>query len=379
MKIIILKESLQKSLNIFSRIISKSATLPILSNVLIGSEKNFLTISATDLEMGIKRWVLSKTEKPGEVAVPWSVLSGVASFFSKNPITIESQELLLKISSDNFSVNIKCLSAEDFPVIPDLKSGTEFFVPSVVFREALSQVCDLASLSSARPEISGVYFVASENTLRVVATDSFRLAEKTVFLEKKTGLAKEISFILPQKTAKEIVNIFEGDGIDDLKIVFDQNQLLVESSMTETAHPETRLASKLLDGEYPNYKEVIPQKYDTQAILNRVEFLNQIKLASLFCGKTNEVKLSVDDKGGVVGVYSQNQDVGEHSSFVPGRIKGKYGEASFNYRFLLDGLLKIKSSEIALELSARNGSLGPGGLRPIGDQSYVYVFMPLNA
>ncbi|OHA70039.1 MAG: DNA polymerase III subunit beta [Candidatus Wildermuthbacteria bacterium RIFCSPHIGHO2_12_FULL_40_12] len=379
MKIIILKESLQKSLNIFSRIISKSATLPILSNVLIGSEKNFLTISATDLEMGIKRWVLSKTEKPGEVAVPWSVLSGVASFFSKNPITIESQELLLKISSDNFSVNIKCLSAEDFPVIPDLKSGTEFFVPSVVFREALSQVCDLASLSSARPEISGVYFVASENTLRVVATDSFRLAEKTVFLEKKTGLAKEISFILPQKTAKEIVNIFEGDGIDDLKIVFDQNQLLVESSMTETAHPETRLASKLLDGEYPNYKEVIPQKYDTQAILNRVEFLNQIKLASLFCGKTNEVKLSVDDKGGVVGVYSQNQDVGEHSSFVPGRIKGKYGEASFNYRFLLDGLLKIKSSEIALELSARNGSLGPGVLRPIGDQSYVYVLMPLNA
>jgi DNA polymerase-3 subunit beta len=146
--------------------------------------------------------------------------------------------------------------------------------------------------------------------------------------------------------------------------------------MEETKHPQIQLTSRLIEGEYPNYQEIIPKKYATQIVLQKNEFLNQVKSASLFSGKISEVKIKTNSKKNEIGVFSQNAEIGEYQSSVPAKIKGQDAEISFNYRFLADGLANIKSSEVVLEL---NGDSGPGVLKPVGDPTYVYVVMPIKA
>jgi DNA polymerase-3 subunit beta len=214
----------------------------------------------------------------------------------------------------------------------------------------------------------------------MAATDSFRLGEKKVSLDSSSdNLLKDYSFILPQKTAKEIINIFgEKEGV--LTIYFSPNQILFETKLSEVAHPQIQLTSRLVEGDYPNYQEIVPKKYETSVSFSLEEFINQIKLASLFSGKINEIKLKVDASKNRINFFSQNPDVGEYNSFLSGKVEGKPCEISFNYRFLLDGLLNIglnqqKKSEAVLELT---GSEKPGVLRLKGDESYLYLVMPIK-
>jgi len=133
--------------------------------------------------------------------------------------------------------------------------------------------------------------------------------------------------------------------------------------------------SRLIEGEYPNYQEIIPKKYTTQAILNKNDFLNQVKTASLFSGKINEIKFKIDSKKNKINIFSESSEVGKHESSILAKIKGDPIQISFNHRFLLDGLMTIKSSEIILEL---NGDSGPGVIKSVGDETYLYVVMPIK-
>jgi len=374
MKLIILQNKLKQGLNIIERISSKSFTLPILRNLLLKTEKNFLLLAATDLEIGIKWWVLSKIEKEGEITVPTSILSTFINLLPEKPVELTAHNQILSVECEDYKTKIKGQSSEDFPIIPEISEGISFSLDSYSFCQSLNQIVDIAFPSTVRPEISGIHFLIQKDLIKMAATDSFRLGEKTLFLKKPLTIEKEISLILPQKTAKEIINIF-GEKQGEIKILVNPNQILFESTMSETPHPEIHLTSKLIEGEYPNYQEIIPKKYETQVILDKQEFLNQIKAASLFSGKINEVKFKIDPKKEIVEISSQNPETGEYHSLLSGKTKGKEEEISFNYRFLNSGLLNIKSSEVIFEL---NGEVGPGVLKPVGDESYIYVAMPIK-
>lgn len=378
MKLIILRDKLKNGLNIVERISGKSLTLPVLSSVLLSTEKNFLNLTTTDLEIGVNWWVLAKTEKEGKILLPAKVLSSFLSLLPNKPLFLEEKNQILFIGCENYQTQIKGASPEDFPLIPPTPKEDFIELPAELFCQSLSQVVDIALFSQARPEISGVYFAFQKDLIKMVATDSFRLGEKKLFFDRTKALSltteKEISFILPQKTAREIINIFSEEK--ELKIYFSPNQVLFESLMEETSHPKIQMTSRLIEGEYPNYQEIIPKKFETQIILDRNEFLNQIKTASLFSGRINEVKIKVDPKRGGLTLFSQNPDLGEHQSFLPAKIKGEGLEIAFNWRFLIDGLLNIKSPEIVFEL---NGEEGPGVLKPGADPSYIYLVMPIKA
>jgi len=374
MKVEILQEKLKEGLGIVERVASKSLTLPILNNILVNAEKNFLNLAATDLEIGIKWWALAKIEKTGKITVPARVFSNFISFLPNKKVDLETIDTSLKISTENYTTQIKSFSADDFPIIPTLTEGEFISLENISFCQSLNQVVDIAIPSTARPEISGVYFLFQKDLIVMATTDSFRLGEKKIFIENPLD-TKGYSFILPQKTAREIINIF-GEKKGNLKIYFSPNQVMFEFLMAETPHPQLQLISRLIEGEYPNYQEIIPKKFETQLILPRNEFLNQIKLASLFSGKINEVKFKIDSKNQKVEIFSQNPELGEYQSNLGGKIKGQPLEISFNHRFLIDGLLNIKSSEVILEL---NGEGGPGVLKPVGDPSYIYVVMPIKA
>lgn len=377
MKLLILQEYLKKGLNITERALIRSLSLPILNNILIKTEKNFLNLTSTDLELAIKWWSLAKIEKEGEVVVPANLFSSFFKLLPNKQISLEKKDNFLIIECENLKNQIKILSSEDFPIIPQTSKENFIEIESSFFCQGLSQVVDVAAPSQTRPEISGVSLSFQKDCLKITATDSFRLAEKTIFFDKIKNppeiKEKETSFILPQKTAKEIINIF-SETENNLKIYFSPNQILFESQMPQTPHPQIQLTSRLIEGEYPAYQEIIPKKYQTQIILNKNEFLNQIKIAALFSGKINEVKFKIDPRKNGLGIFSQNIDLGEHTSFLNGEVNGEPVEIAFNHRFLVDGLLNIKTNEVIFEL---NKDDEPAILKPTADASYLYVAMPV--
>jgi len=377
MKLIILQEKLKEGVRVVERISTKSLSLPVLNNILVKAEKNFLNMATTDLEIGIKWWALAKVEKEGAITVPARVFSDFINFLPNKQIALELKDSTLTIECENYQTSLKGLNPEDFPIIPQITEGESISVDSHSFCQGLSQIADIAIPSTAKPEISGIFFIFQKDFIKMAATDSFRLGEKTFYPNLKTPntLSREYTLILPQKAAKEIINIF-GEKEGELRICFSPNQILFELPMAETSHPQIQLISRLIEGEYPNYQEIIPKKYETQVIFQRNEFLNQIKSAALFSGKINEAKLKIDPKKEKVELFSQNPDLGEYHSHLAGKIKGKELEISFNHRFLADGLLNIKSSEVVFELT---GPEGPGVLKPAGDPSYLYVVMPIKA
>ena len=373
MKINILKEKLKEGVSIVERISQKSLTLPVLQNILFKTEKNFLKLSTTNLESAINWWNLVKVEKQGEICIPTRFLSNLLSFLPDKPIGLSVENFVMDLVCDNYKTKIKGINPEEFPIIPQLKEGQIIKVDNFSFCQALSQIINIPSVSTARPEISGIYFVFESNLIKMVATDSFRLAEKKIFVDTK--ISKKHSLILPQSAAKEIVSVF-GEKQGGLKICFSPNQILFEYMMSETDHPEIQFISKLIGGEYPNYEEIIPKKYKTQVQIEKKELLNQIKSASLFSGKINEVKLRISPKNNKIEVLSQSPDLGEYKSFFTGDIKGDELFISFNHRFLIDGISEIKKDKLSFELTDKDG---PAALSPLGDKDYLYIIMPIKA
>ncbi len=372
MKTTVLQKSLKEGINTVSRAVGKSTTLPVLKNILIKVKDNFLNISSTDLEMGVKWWVLTKTEKKGEITVPFSTISSFVNLLPEKNIDLQLKDNKLTINCEGYKTQINGVSSEEFPIIPEVKKDKSISINSRLFCEGLMQVIDIPSPSKVKPEISGVLFLFSGKQLKMVATDSYRLTEKTVNLEN--SVKSDFSFILPQRTAREIVNIFKEEN-KNVDIFFNSNQILFELKMDEVDHPKTQVSSKLIEGNYPDYKEIIPSKYETQVVLNKDEFLNKIKAASVFSGKINEVTLKIDTKKGELLVKSENPDLGDYNANIKAKLEGDDVSISFNYKFLLDGLNNIKSSQVLLGV---NGESNPGVIKPIGKDDFLYVVMPIK-
>lgn len=374
MKLIILKNILKNGVGVVERISSKSFTLPILNNILFSAEKNFLRLSATDLDIGINWWSLAKIEKEGSIAIPAKVLSGFINSLPEKPVNLESKDQSLKVLCDNYQTCIKGFSTEEFPIIPKLNEGEFITLNSKSFCQNLNQVAGFSSVSNVRPEISGVYFSFQKKSLILAATDSFRLGEKKIILNSQQGITKDSSFILPQKAAREVINIFANQE-GELKICLNPNQVLFETKLKEVPHPYVQLISRLIEGDYPNYQEIIPKQYETKVVAQKGDLINQIKSASIFSGKINEIKLKVDSKQKRLDIYSHDSDIGEYKSFLSVQAEGKDIELSFNYKLLSDGLANAEGNEIVLEFSSQDG---PAVLKSKGNDTYLYLVMPIK-
>jgi len=373
MKLVILKESLQNGLHVVERIAGRNLSLPILENVLISTEKNFLHLTTTDLETAISWWGLAKIEKEGKTTLPVRFFSSLVNLLPENSIILETVNSTLSIESENVKNQLKCLDPNDFPVIPKLENNPSLKINNSIFIEGLSQVVETAASTQVRPEISGVYFNFQRDFLKMAATDSFQLAEKTIFFEEKPS--QEYSFILPQKAARELINTF-SEKTGKLSLYLSPNQVMFELPLLETPHPQLQIVSKFIEGEYPDYQAIIPKKHESQIITSKKDFLTRLKAAGLLSGKINEVKLTVDPVKNRMEIFSQSTDFGGHQSFLSGKGTGKKVEVSFNWRFLVEGLSNIKTPEVIFELS---GEEGPAVLKPVDDSSYLYIAMPIKA
>ena len=373
MNFTILAKELKKGLSFTEKITGKNLTLPILNNLLIEALPNFLKISSTDLEVGIEWWGHCKTEKEGSIAVPAKFISQLVGVLPEEKIDIKTKGNTLLIEGKNIKTQIKGFSSEEFPIIPKFLKDIYIEMDGKKLKDGLISVVDMVSTSQVKPEISGVYFSFNKGSIKLVATDSFRLAEKTIKDDFKNLFEKEINFILPQKTTRELINILPEEEGEKIRIYFSESQVMFETFLPNSTHPEINLVSRQIDGEYPSYEEIIPKTSKTKIILNKDEFVKQIKMAGLFGGKTNEVLIKVGENN--IEIKSQDDEIGESELSMSAITEGDEVKVSFNYRFILDALTNIKSSEISFEMQ---GNDGPALIKPVGDASYLYVVMPIR-
>jgi DNA polymerase-3 subunit beta len=379
MKLIVLQEKLKKGLQYADKILTKNSDIFVLNNIFLKTEKNFLNILATNLETGLKWWTLSKIEKEGEVLVPLKPLLNFVSFLPNKPILIEKKENILYLECENFKTQIKLQQTEEFPFVSKINHSNNYIeIETSVLIKSLSQVIEFTALSQTKPEITGIFLLANKNNIKFVATDSFRLAEKTITNEKNNFIfnypKENFTCILPQQTVKELINILDTQD-NKVKIYFFENQIVFETIMQETDYPEIQFTSKLIDGEYPQYEEIIPKEFDTEVVVLKNDILKHLKVASVFCGKINEIKLIFDTKKQEITFIGNNPEVGEHRSSLQAKIKREDVDISFNHRFLTSGIANIEQQEVFLGFNKEDK---PSLLKALKDNSFVYIVMPIK-
>ncbi len=346
------------------RITGKNLTLPVLNSILLIASGKSLKFRATNLSLGIEVEIPAKIEKEGVVAVTGSILAGIFSnIFSNENVFLDGGDGNLSVKTNKSKIKLKGQPHEDFPTIPTV-SGTTFEIDSRKLIDGIKSVYYSSSVSDVKPEISSVYVYSHEDNLMFVSTDSFRLAEKKI----KTKNSKEIPGILiPFKNIPEILRVF-GEYSGTINACFNKNQI---SFSAENVY----LTSRVIDGVFPDYRQIIPKEKKTEAIVLKQDLLNALKLSNIFSDKFNQVNLSLKPKSKIFEFSSVNNDVGENKTQIDATLEGEDVELGFNYKYLLDCFQSINTDSMSIKL---DGTSKPIVVSPVSDASFTYLIMPMN-
>ena len=355
------KNNFLKSLQVAEKIISRNLNLPILNNILLKTDKGRLKISSTNLEIGINYWIGSKIKEEGEIAVPAKIITDFIQNIQDEKVTLATKKNTLLINSDNYKTQILGFETKEFPIIPEIKEKPVMKIFSAVLKNALLSVVDSTAISETRPELTGVYVQLHNSGIDFAATDGFRLSEKRIPFEN----LKTASFIIPRTTIFEVIRII-SDLDEDIHVSLSSNQILFSGN-------DFHIVSRLIDGQYPDYKKIIPDKFISKALFNKDDFQKQIRLSSIFSSNIFDIKLSVQNDKTVT--LAKNQDRGEINSAISSILKNEPFEVSMNYHYLLDGLKIINSDKVVLEFTG-NGS--PLVIKPEEGKDLIYLIMPLR-
>jgi len=309
--------------------------------------------------------ISGRVEKQGVVAIPGDVLNAfLINTEGVDSITLEQSGGTLKVTAGKSSATIKIVSNEDFPTLPQVTEGTTLKLDAEILVRGFRSVWYSASSSSMKPELSSVYVGYIDNTLVFAATDSFRLAEKRIIAK---GITSFEPFLVPLKNVGEIIRNLEDIG-GEATITFNENQI---SCLCGNTH----LTSRLIDGTFPDYGQIIPKSYETEVVVLKQELIQKLKIANIFSNKFNQISFSISPKGKTFTITTHNSDVGESITTVDSAISGEDLEISFNYKYITDGFQSVLNDSLAMQFS---GVGKPLVLRGVGDSGFTYLVMPMN-
>lgn len=364
MRIECVKEKIRNAVNIAEKVTGKNLTLPILNSLLFVAKENTLRIRATNLDLGIEILIPAKVEEEGVAAIPGNVLNNLLSNIYDKTVSLELKNNNLLVTTKNVRTIIKSFPYEDFPTLPLIKNKSPFAIDAYKFVTGLKSVSYSASLSDIKPEISSVYMYGDADNLTLVATDSFRLAEKKIILSQGEQFSP---VLVPLKNISEITRILDGVA-GTVEIHFDKNQI---SFVTEDMY----ITSRIVDGVFPDYQQIIPKEFKADATVLKEDMLNALKISNVFSDKLNQVDFLIDPKAKKFTVHSQNADVGEHTAHIDGALSGEKLSLSFNQRYLIDCFSSLPKDSMVFQFS---GEAKPLVIRGVGDKSFMYLVMPLN-
>lgn len=365
MRISCTQEKLKESVATIARIAQKHPTLPILRCILIEAAGRTVKLRATNLELGIEVTMPASVENEGSVAVPADLLhSYLSNLYGERTVTLSTNAGNLEITTSHSKTAIKSLPTDDFPTLPAVGGENSLTLKASEFTKGVKSVLFCASPSAIRPELGSVLLSGSGGTLIFAATDSFRLAEKRVALRKQDAPEH---LLIPARNAGEIVRILDlADG--DVQMFYNKNQL-------SFAQEGVYVTSRLIDGSFPDYQQIVPKKHTTEVIALRSDLMSAFKLGAVFSDSLEQVKMAVSPKAKTFTIQSRNADLGESVDTVHAAVSGEELAIAFNLRYLADSLLGVSGDSVSLQFSGLNK---PVVIRGVSDSSYLYLVMPMN-
>lgn len=376
MKISTLQENLKQGLFVVSHIAGKNINLPILNNIMIDAREGNIKLITTNLEIGVVSTIRGKVEKEGAFTVNSKTISDYAALLPNKKINIEQKENSLIVEAENYKTKIIGQSAEEFPLIPEVDREIYYSAKINEFRRALAQTAFAVSANESRLELSGVFFNFNKNTLTLAATDSYRLAEKITGVKTNSNSEENKKIIIPARTLQELIRILsvEQDSVaedngGEIKFYLSENQILFTAGSTE-------LVSRLIEGQYPDYKQIIPTNHKTTVIINRKELVRAVKASALFSkAGINDINLDFPQGENKAVISSASGQTGENITELDASVVGEDNGVVVNYRYLLDGLNNIEGENIKIEIIDSNT---PCILHPEKGEDYLYIIMPIK-
>lgn len=357
-------EKIKNGIAQVEKITGKNLTLPVLNSILIIASGKSVKLRATNLSLGVEIEIPAKIEKEGIVAISGSILAGIFSnVFQNESVYLESEEGNLLVKTKKSRIKLKGQPHDDFPTIP-IVDGKTFEIESKKLIEGIKSVYYSSSVSDIKPEISSVFIYSNDDNLVFVSTDSFRLAEKKI---KMKGIEEIPGILIPFKNIPEILRIF-GEINTIIRVCFNKNQISFSSD-------GIYLTSRIIDGVFPDYRQIIPKEFKTEAIVLKQDLLNALKLSNIFSDKFNQINLLIKPKEKVFELSSQNNDIGENKTYLDAVVKGENIVLGFNYKYFLDCFQSVNSDSILIRI---NQSSKPMIVSGNSDNSFTYLIMPMN-
>jgi len=366
MKIVCTQENLKLGLTTTGRIISSNTSLPILNNLMLKTENSMLKISSTNLEVGITTHIRCKVEEEGAVTISSKTITELVNNLPNQNLTLMGDNSQLLVETENYHTTIKTLPIDDFPLIPSIEQNQNLEIDTQQLKNSLDQVSFAVSLNQTQPEISGVLFSFEGKILKIVATDRYRLAEKLIDLSKTNNSNQQI--IIPHKTINELSRII-GTQKGNVELSFTETQACFKVDNTE-------IISRLVDGQYPDYKQIIPQNFATIIIVEKQDLLGALKASGVFSQAGNSVKFVYEDSNQTLKLITESQDLGKSEIELQAKIAGKSGAVLLNHHYIIDCLGGMNTKNIVMKIINESS---PSLLLAEGQNDYLYLVMPIKS
>ncbi len=368
------KKQLQGGVGAVEKLVSTRSTLPIIGNVLFEAGKNGIKLSANNLEIGMELGIKANVSKEGAVLLPAKTLSGIVSKLPDTSVNFKlSENGTVRIAYDQSNFSLHSLPPDEFPALPKVKEGKSFSIDPALFAEMVRQTIFAVSASEDKYILTGVLletgkssFPGDTSNIRLVATDGYRLAKVGAKMDAKGDSG--VNVIVPARALMELAKLLEGGGDEPLKIVVSGEQIGFK-------HGDAYLVSRLIQGQFPDYKQVIPKKSSTRITLSTKDFLKAAERAAVIASGSANVTL-LEVKMNKMKLLANTPDVGSVDEVLAAEIKGSdKARASFNIRLITDVLGVIETEKTVIELGE---GLSPGVIRPEGNDEYLYIVMPIR-
>lgn len=370
MKVTSLKENLHRPLTVLSRYINARPSLPVLSNILIEATDQGLTLSATNLDVTVKARIAAQTEQTGQITVPARLLSELVSTLPSGNINFSTNDSQLILSSGQAEASLNTIPAADFPVLPKFNQQNAISLPLNILNEISQKVLFAAATDETRPVLTTLMLQPQDDSIAFVATDGFRLSE-AVKPSKQLDIELDKPLLLPAKIVAEMIKLGNDTQADTLWI-----DITTQSNQIAMKVGEIEFFSKLIDAAYPEYKRIIPTEFATTITIDSTEFLQAVKLASVFAKDAGSlIKFQVNPETGEFAVGAQSAALGQNQSTVKVEGEGETITTAFNAKFLLDALNAFSNGSLIIKFK---NPLAPMLIQQPDATDFRHIIMPIK-